>query len=635
MVGYFEIKINRKIGGTLKFLMILTILVSTLSAHADQKMVFLVEGPDGRHVGSSSDFKNTKLETSGKKWHLYPAISTDGQTIAFVEGTGARDLRLVIKSSDKKEVFGDQGFQLQPRFAKNNNVVFFSKYIDGQNKIVKYDLGSIRKSVSPTLIEGYKHYNVKPQVLTSSAGFFPAPFMDGEKVIYQRNTDQLREIVILNLLDNTEEVIDEGMAPSLSKDERFVAYTKKHQDNWDIFVYDLLKKTVRKVTSNADRDFSPSFDVDNTLIYTSDRLENGIFSIYSQSFASWSNMKEEENLLISKKGTSFYAPRISGESKISLKDMSSMPGTTRSSFGAIEHKGKIYVVGGHQGAEHTYPPESFTARVTYYDIEKGRWFNTAPRLHKAHGFQLAAHGDYIYAFGGFAYEESTNPKWKSLSVVERFNIHTQTWEIVGHMPRNRSSNVVVTVNEKAYLIGGWDATPKFDNDYDGTFHAEIDVFDFNTQSFTTLKEKLPLKRRAFSAFEKDGMIYLAGGISEGASHFSLLDNFTRFDPVTKTFKEMTPLPFATFAPAAGTLNNKAFIFGGMFKLGGWNYEYVSHIYEYDFDTQKWKHTGRYLKEEKGFSQVVKYNNSLGVLGGHSYQNNSDMPVESFELFKFK
>ena len=131
------------------------------------------------------------------------------------------------------------------------------------------------------------------------------------------------------------------------------------------------------------------------------------------------------------------------------------------------------------------------------------------------------------------------------------------------------------------------------------------------------------------------MIYLAGGISEGASHFSLLDNFTRFDPVTKTFKEMTPLPFATFAPAAGTLNNKAFIFGGMFKLGGWNYEYVSHIYEYDFDTQKWKHTGRYLKEEKGFSQVVKYNNSLGVLGGHSYQNNSDMPVESFELFKFK
>ncbi len=615
--------------------MILTLLTSTFSAFGAQKMVFLVEGPDGRHVGSSLDYKNFKFETKGENWHLYPAISTDASSIAYVQGTGPRDLGLVVETNGNKEIFGDKTFQLQPRFAKNNKLVFFSKLIDGNNKIVKYDLESIRKTASFKLVNGNKHYDVSPELVTESVGFFPAPFMDGEKIIYQRNTDKLREIVILNLLDNKEEVIDEGMAPSLSKDERYVAYTKKHNDNWDIYVYDLLEKTIKKVTSNSERDFSPSFDIDNTLIYTSDRLENGIFSIYSQSYASWSSTREEEKLLISKEGVSFYAPRVSGESSISIKDMPVMPGTTRSSFGAIEHKGRIYAVGGHQGAEHTYPPESFTARVTYYDIAKGKWFNTAPRLHKAHGFQLAAYGDYIYAFGGFAYEESTNPKWKSISVVERFNIRTQKWEIVGHMPRNRSSNVVVTVNSKAYLIGGWDATPKFDNDYDGTFHSEIDVFDFVTQKFSTLSEKLPVKRRAFSAFEKDGLIYLAGGISEGASHFNLLDHFTRFDPVTKTFKEMPALPFATFAPAAGALNNKAFIFGGMFKLGDWNYEYISHIYEYDFNTQKWMHTGRYLKEEKGFSQVVRYNNSLGVLGGHSYQNNSDMPVDSFELFKIK
>ena len=608
----------------MKTLAFLAMCAFAAPVFAGQKMVFLVEDSHGKHVGQSLDFKNYKSLTSGNLWHLYPAVSSDGQSLVYVRGED-KSFELVVERAGKTEVYGGKGFQLHPRFAKNDRVVFASKDVDGTNKIVKIDLEKSR-----ALGE------LAEQVVSESEGFFPAPFASGEKIVYQRNTKvqgkTVKEIVLLNLVDNKSEVLDQGMSPALSKDERFAAYTKSVNGNWDVYVQNLSTKEIFRATEDENFDFSPSFDRFGNLLYTSDRLENGVFSIFRQGRDSWSKGQLKEEVLISKKGTSFYAPRASGETTFKIGEKASMPGEPRSSFGAIEHKGKVYVAGGHQGAEHTYPPESFTARVEYYDLEKKEWFNTAPRLHKAHGFQLAAHGNYIYAFGGFAYEESTNPKWKSLDVVERYDIRTKEWEIVGHMPRRRSSNVVVKVGSKAYLIGGWDSTPKYDGDLDGTFHGEIDVFDFETQTFSTLEKRLPKKRRAFSAFEKDGIIYLAGGISEGASHFNLLDDFTAFDPVLKTFSEMPCLPFATFAPAAGALKDSAFVFGGMLKLGEWSYEYISHVYEFDFGTNTWGHTGRYLKEEKGFSQVVELNNSLGVLGGHSYQNNTDSPVKTFEVF---
>jgi N-acetylneuraminic acid mutarotase len=464
--------------------------------------------------------------------------------------------------------------------------------------------------------------------------YFPAPFQSGEVIVYQRNPkDQEKEIILFDMTNKKKTVIGHGMAPGLSFDERYIAYTQKLTNNWDIHVYDRLTKKTIKVTGHLDKDFSPSFDRHNNLIYTSDRLENGVFSIYKQSFESWSKQLEAETLLLTKAKTSFYAPRMSGLGKYKINLKPKMIGTSRSSFGAITYKQKIYAAGGHQGAEHTYPPESFTGRMTTFNIATNTWTDLAPRLNKAHGFQLAAFNDSLYAFGGFAYEASTSPAWKSLSVVEKYNIKTNTWsELKSPMPRKRSSNIVARIGDKVYLIGGWDSTPKFKDDIDGTFHDEIDVFDLKTETWSTLNIKLPKKRRAFSAFVKNGSIYLTGGISESGSHFTLLDEFTKFTPKTGKFTEMPKLPFATFAPASGSIGNEAYVFGGMFKLGKWEYEYIPHVYRFDFNTNKWSHTGRFLNEYKGFSQVVDINNCLGILGGHTYQNNTDKPTDSFERF---
>lgn len=596
------------------------VLLFALSAVAHARMVFLVEGPLGKHVGMSEDNSSYTLLTSGDSWNLYPTISSDGKMIAYANGSSGQDLVLTVKNLNTREIkrLTSPGFVLQPMFSKNGQRLFFSHQVDGINHIAFVDL---------------EHPSAIQYVTKDHQSFFPAPFQSGETLVYQRNPEgKAREIVLLDLLTNKEEIIGFGMAPALSKDEKYIAYTSKVDNNWDVYVYDRFNKETKRVTFDSANDFSPSFDREGNLIYTSDRLENGVFSIFSQSLSSWSSNALVENILITKTGTSFYAPRIAGIEDYSTTQMPKLIGTPRSSFGTINHLGNIYVVGGHQGAEHTYPPESFTGRMTSYNLEAKVWQNLAARPQKAHGYQLAAHGKYLYAFGGFAYEASTNPKWKSIKTVDRYNIETNQWEEVTPMPRNRSSNVVVRIGLKVYLIGGWDATPKFDNDIDGTFHDEIDVFDLTTHKWSTLETRLPKKRRAFSGFAKNGKVYLVGGISEGGSHFSLSDDFTEFDPSTGLFKEMPKLPFGTFAPAAGAIDNKAFMFGGMFKTGTFNYEYVPHIYQFDFQTNKWTHSGRYLNEYKGFSQVVKMNSCLGILGGHSYKNNTDSPVDTFEAF---
>jgi hypothetical protein len=310
----------------------------------------------------------------------------------------------------------------------------------------------------------------------------------------------------------------------------------------------------------------------------------------------------------------------------------------RSSFGAVEHRGKIYMCGGHKGKEHTYPPESFMANLEVYDIASRTWKTAAPRSLPCHGFQIVAHGDYLYAFGGFAYSADHKPKWKSIDLIERYDIARDRWDIVGRLPRPRSSNVVGVVDGKVYLIGGWDATPQKDGDYEGRFHRAIDVFDLATGTVSVSPHALPDPlRRAMTALVVGKKVLLVGGLGQGSTHFELMDRVTAFDPATGRWEEWTPLPFPTFAPAVGMVGHDLLVFGGMFKTGRMEYEYVNHVFALPAPDARWRHTGRYLKETKGFSQVVEISpGKLAVLGGHSYDvEGDDGPVATFEVVTYE
>lgn len=608
-------------------LILLTLLVST-SALAD--FVYMQETETSKTIQWSGPHGTRTLSESGNNWAIYPDISPDGNEFIFVEGPGNEDLHLTYmnKKTNTSYRFHSprKGMVLHPKFSKNGKLIFYSAPGEnGKNTIFFFNREEEIARQGNNLVD----YSLEKAraVDPTEEGYFPRPSSDGGFVVYQRNSSGKKEIVLFDRLENTKTVLAEGMSPALSFDERLVAFTSKKSGSWDVYVIDRVTKKVTQMTNDPKDEMAPTFMPDNSLVFASNRTGN--YRLYNQK---WENITGhvDENLEL-------YSPQFSGETNIVQTEKAPYLGNPRSSFGTVMHNGKLYMCGGHQGAEHTYPPESFSNQFLVFDVATNKWSELAPRPHLAHGYQLAAYGDYIYAFGGFAYSAEHKPRWKSLDVIDRYSIRENKWETIGKLKLPRSSNVAVTIGLKVYLVGGWNATPKFENDADGFFHDSIEIFDLSTEKLSVAPYKIPSPvRRALTGINYQDKIVLIGGLGQGASHFELISNVTSIDPVTGEARELTPLPFATFAPAAEVLGNELYVFGGMFRTGPMSFEYVSHIYGLDIPKRQWRHTGRFVKETKGFSQVFQLSeNTLGILGGHHYFEGYDSPVLTFETFTKK
>ena len=326
----------------------------------------------------------------------------------------------------------------------------------------------------------------------------------------------------------------------------------------------------------------------------------------------------------------FFEPPKARDLKMSR--LPDIPSPARSSFGVARSGSKVYVVGGHQGREHTYPPESFMDKLEMFDLETNSWTTLAPRPVKAHGYGVVSDGPYVYAFGGFTYSEEHKPQWKSIPDVHRYDTRSNEWEKVGDLKSPRSSNAVVQIGRKVYLAGGWDSTPNHQDDYEGEFLKTIEVMDLDTGKIETAPYEMPSPtRRAFTALEKDGEIIMLGGLGEGSTHFEMLDKVTALNPQTGESRELPALPFPTFAPGAGKIGDTLYLFGGLIREGEDGYNYVDTIYKLEPGADEWKEAGVYLAENKGFPMVVNLDEDrLGILGGHSYDD-GDAPVATFEV----
>jgi hypothetical protein len=610
----------------MKFLLLLGLLASCSSF---AEFVYMREDSQGKTVQLHNQAPTTLNDSSSKAWALYPDVTPDGNEFIYCEGTDQSDLHLTYLNKKKNLTqrfnLEEKGMLIHPKFSKNGKLIFYSAPGPvGKNTIFYFDREEELKLQGKKLTD-FSLKNAKALAPDEEA-YFPRPSSDGGFVIYQRNSQKKKEIIFLDRADGAKKVLAEGMSPALSFDETKIAFTAKKEGNWNVYVIDRMTDVVTQMTSDSKDEMAPTFMADGTLVFASNKT--GHYRLYKLVNEKWVELldasKNEE--------VDFYSPQFTGEKEYVQKERAPFIGKPRSSFGTVSHEGKIYMAGGHQGAEHTYPPESFNDTFLAYDIESNTWTKLAPRPFKAHGYQIAAHGNYVYAFGGFAYSAEHSPKWKSLDNIDRYDIKNNKWETIGKLSTPRSSNVAVTIDGKVYLAGGWNSTPKTKKDFEGTFLDTIEIFDLTSEKIELASYKMPLPlRRALTGVEHNGKIVLVGGLGVGASHFELLNNVTAINPADGSSEELPALPFSTFAPAAEILNNELLVLGGMFKTGDMNYEYVSHIYGMKLSEKVWRHTGRYLKETKGFSQVFHVDEkTLGILGGHQYRQGMDTPVSTFE-----
>lgn len=632
-------------------------LLLASAAPADVKLAFLREKDGEKQIYLASGLhERARAITEGKRWHVYPALSSDGQLLAWSEGPDAKELQIVVEKlagpggkATREQWTSKPGRHLHARFSGDGRyLAFVGPYgPDDAQRIAVLKVADVRASkierVAGTVIR-----TATPVVIPSEfPSYFPALSSDGSFVVFEESKpDGKKAVVRYRLQDGQRTVLTSPdtncMSPALSFDDRYVAYTAHVDGNWDIYVLDLdANKPAVRITAETSRDFAPRFLPDGGLVFASDR--SGQFQLYEIPASEVRGGRFRARQLLAGDADD-YAPTVSGDIHYGQGQLPAMLEPPRSSFGTARLGDVVYVAGGHQGKEHTYPPESFLDSLEALDLKTGKWTKLAPRPIAAHGYGIAAvekeerggKKQYLYAFGGFAFSPDHNPKWKSVTYVDRYDVAANTWKRVAELSEPRSSNVVVTVGGKIYLIGGWDSTPKKPNDLEGKFSKTIEVFDPATETVTVSESRLPAPlRRAMTAVVMGDEVVLVGGIGEGSAHFDLLDAVTAFNPATGAFRELPKLPFRTFAPAAGAIGDELFVFGGgLFSDGGRRFSYVSHVFQLSSGADHWNHTGRYLAEPKGFSMVVPVaKDTVALFGGHNYEALAgDGPVRTVELF---
>lgn len=614
------------------------IILFSLNLFSGEKIVFLKEVEDANPELVLFDLSTQKerIIDVGDLNVIYPSISSDGNWIAFSGSEDGRNWGIFIlntKTNALATVVKPKGLSIQPSFSGDMRKLAYTAPVKSRNQIHVLNLkkwmatGKKEIFIIPTVEAAYY-----PFVNSSGfkVSFHLSKKVDGKSVqniaIYDLESDELKEF----RTKEGKQIL--GKAPSISFDDRRISYTSQTgKDSWGIAELDLKTEKVSWLTNGEFKDYSPRYMADGSLLFSSNR--SGKFRFYKLP-AFQSEPSGAKPSIVHESQVNIWDPRVSGDENYMQIEMAPIKGSARSSFGAIAEGDNVYVVGGHAGFEHTYPPESFTKEVHFYNSKTAQWTRLADKINAVHGVTIAKYGNYLYAFGGFAYDENYSPKWKSLDAIERYDIHADKWEIIGRLPEPRSSNAIAIVDHKVFLIGGWDATPQYAGDKNGRFHETIIEFDMKTEAISYAKFKTPQPlRRAFTATVRKGRIIIAGGITQGSSRFNLQDQVRSIDPKKETeWDHLAKLPFPNFAPAIINLQGELFMFGGM-RLEAKSYEYVNHIYKLDNAKKQWLHTGRYLSERKGFVQPVSMsNNKVGLLGGHSYDYHQDGPVKTFEVF---
>ena len=131
-----------------------------------------------------------------------------------------------------------------------------------------------------------------------------------------------------------------------------------------------------------------------------------------------------------------------------LKDLSWSKGlavpTARNSACSVKTKDKLHTIGGRTVSGGNLPSHEV------YDFEKKLWKTLAPLPQAQGGLACALNGDRIYVFGGEFFDNGGGV----YSEVWEYNIRTDNWRAVSHMPNPRHGLGALNIDGKLYVIAG-------------------------------------------------------------------------------------------------------------------------------------------------------------------------------------
>ena len=227
-------------------------------------------------------------------------------------------------------------------------------------------------------------------------------------------------------------------------------------------------------------------------------------------------------------------------------------------FQAVALNGLIYVINAFTGG---CCGETPLPNIYIYDPLGNKWITgpEIPQSRRRGSSGAVVYKGKIYLAGGI----TNGHKSGHVAWLDQYDPATNTWAALPDAPRARDHFHAAVVGDKLYAIGGR-TTGKPDL-FSGTI-AQVDVYDFNTQQWSTLPHNLPTQRAAAAAAVLGEDILVMGG--ESGAQTTAHAEVEAFNTSKGTWRALSPMLQGRHGTQAIVNNGGVYVVGGSPSRGG-------------------------------------------------------------------
>ncbi len=229
-------------------------------------------------------------------------------------------------------------------------------------------------------------------------------------------------------------------------------------------------------------------------------------------------------------------------------------------FQPIVYENEIWVVGAMTGG---FPNEIPIDKMLIYNpaLDVWRWGPDIPKDRARGGAGVSLHQGKIYLSAGI----TRGHMGGFIPWHDAFAPKTGKWTQLADAPHARDHFQSTVLDGKLYLAGGRQTSHETGELFSLTV-AEVDVYDFTTASWTTLKKNLPTPRAGNSTFSFKNKIIVIGG--ETAHQETAHNEVEAYDVVQKKWLNLPFLNRGRHGSGIAIINCSVYTASGSGNRGG-------------------------------------------------------------------
>jgi N-acetylneuraminic acid mutarotase len=238
-------------------------------------------------------------------------------------------------------------------------------------------------------------------------------------------------------------------------------------------------------------------------------------------------------------------------------------------FQAVGYNNKIFVLDAFSEGE--FPDQVPMANVYSYDTKKNTWEKGGeiPAERRRAGAGAVEYKGKLYLVAGIKHGHSSGTN----NYFDCYDPETKTWTVLADAPHIRDHCFATVIKDKLYVVGGRNTSYR-DPENKVQFFAktilDVDVYDFSSDKWSTLSARLPLGSGGGNLVNLNNVLYYMGGerATETQRNAPRKNTFFLDPSASDQWTETDSLHFARNGMAAAVLNNKIYAAGGSGSPGG-------------------------------------------------------------------